>query len=694
MHKKLISLFVLIIISVSIPGFSQIGYSPKIDSLINLITTQSVTFLERQLTGDTSTVIGGSPYTIATRYYNSASNTKAAQFIFERFQEYGYSPRYQVNSSTSTNVIAVKTGTKYPNQYFVIGAHYDNMPSGSITPGADDNASGSVAVMEAARILSNFPTEYSIIFVTFDAEEMGLYGSKAFVDTAYYKGDSIVCNLNFDMIAYDSNSDGTNWVVTNTASESFANDYISTMRTYVPALNPVKTIDLTANSDHASFWTRNYKAFMNIENEDDFTPYYHTVNDKFNTLNLPFFRNIVRTAVAALTSFSKDMKMDFYHTQLNSGNVTTTRTASVVIKSKNGVASGANAPRLYYKINGGSYNVVNFHYSNLDTFKFNIPGQPIGTTVNYYFAAQDLAGNYICTYPAGGRGINPPGTQAPSVTFGYSVETVNYACVGTGTTAVEYPFYTYWHDSRTQMLYTASELATAGGTAGLVKRIGFDVTTVSALQMNGYTVKMQNTNLTSLSGWVSSGFTTTFSGSYTVPGTGMQYLEMNPTFSWDGTSNVLIEICFDNATYTTSSKVNGTTASGMIYHHHLDNSTGCTMTGSTSSTVRPNICIVIQSPTGVVNNTENQPIEYSLSQNYPNPFNPVTKINFAIPKTGFVSLKVYNMLGKEISTLVSDVKNAGYYSVDFDATELSTGVYYYKIESQGFMDVKKMLLIK
>ena len=86
--------------------------------------------------------------------------------------------------------------------------------------------------------------------------------------------------------------------------------------------------------------------------------------------------------------------------------------------------------------------------------------------------------------------------------------------------------------------------------------------------------------------------------------------------------------------------------------------------------------------------------DYQLSQNYPNPFNPVTKINFSIPKTGFVSLVVYDMLGKEVAVLVDKVMNNGSYSVNFNASALSSGIYFYKISVNDFMDVKKMMLIK
>ena len=101
----------------------------------------------------------------------------------------------------------------------------------------------------------------------------------------------------------------------------------------------------------------------------------------------------------------------------------------------------------------------------------------------------------------------------------------------------------------------------------------------------------------------------------------------------------------------------------------------------------------ISGPTGIGNNTT-IPLVYSLSQNYPNPFNPVTQIKFAIPKQGFVTVKVYDLLGREITRLVNDVKLPGEYSVDFDGTNIASGVYFYKLDVNGFSDVKKMLLIK
>ncbi|MBS1492799.1 MAG: T9SS type A sorting domain-containing protein [Bacteroidetes bacterium] len=95
-----------------------------------------------------------------------------------------------------------------------------------------------------------------------------------------------------------------------------------------------------------------------------------------------------------------------------------------------------------------------------------------------------------------------------------------------------------------------------------------------------------------------------------------------------------------------------------------------------------------------VNQISEVAAKYNLKQNYPNPFNPSTKIQYAIAKSGFVSLKVYDMTGKVVADLVNNNQTVGSYEVSFNAASLASGVYYYKIESEGFAETKKMLLIK
>jgi hypothetical protein len=86
--------------------------------------------------------------------------------------------------------------------------------------------------------------------------------------------------------------------------------------------------------------------------------------------------------------------------------------------------------------------------------------------------------------------------------------------------------------------------------------------------------------------------------------------------------------------------------------------------------------------------------KFVMNQNYPNPFNPSTKINYELRTAGFVSLKVYNVMGKEMVNLVNEIQKAGSYEVTFDGANLPSGVYYYRIETNGFTEVKKMSLVK
>lgn len=102
----------------------------------------------------------------------------------------------------------------------------------------------------------------------------------------------------------------------------------------------------------------------------------------------------------------------------------------------------------------------------------------------------------------------------------------------------------------------------------------------------------------------------------------------------------------------------------------------------------------VQAPMTVKQINSSHPEKYALNQNYPNPFNPTTIINFSIPKQGFVSLKVYDILGKEAMTLINEQRQGGNYEVEFKANNLPSGIYFYRLVSGEFNDVKRMVLLK
>ena len=95
-----------------------------------------------------------------------------------------------------------------------------------------------------------------------------------------------------------------------------------------------------------------------------------------------------------------------------------------------------------------------------------------------------------------------------------------------------------------------------------------------------------------------------------------------------------------------------------------------------------------------INSNKILPNQFALFQNYPNPFNPSTIISYEIPKHSFVTLKIFDILGREIATLVNEEKQIGKYSLKFDASNLSSGIYFYRITAGNFSSVKKMILIK
>jgi len=107
-----------------------------------------------------------------------------------------------------------------------------------------------------------------------------------------------------------------------------------------------------------------------------------------------------------------------------------------------------------------------------------------------------------------------------------------------------------------------------------------------------------------------------------------------------------------------------------------------------------NVIVLEAKKLTAVEKTSALPENYSLKQNYPNPFNPTTQIEFSVPKSLHVTLKVYNMLGQEVACLVNETKDAGNYIATFNSSNLPTGTYYYKINAGDFSEVKKMLLMK
>lgn len=172
-----------------------------------------------------------------------------------------------------------------------------------------------------------------------------------------------------------------------------------------------------------------------------------------------------------------------------------------------------------------------------------------------------------------------------------TVVITNTKTVGTGASTAGYPYFTYYMGSRTQMLYLASEITAAGGSAGNITGIGFSVQSASTQVMQNFTLKIGETTATSLTGWVTAGMNTVYAANYNVSGTGWRDIVLTIPFTWNGTSNLIVEICFgSNGSYTTSSNVYGTGLANRVWHYHADNYAGCTGTATgTVQAILPNL---------------------------------------------------------------------------------------------------------
>jgi len=232
----------------------------------------------------------------------------AGRGIKDAFESWGYTDIHVqfYTSGWSPNIIAIKPGSLYPKEYVLIGAHYDSL---SIlwpwsAPGADDNASGTATVLEAARVMAGFNFERSLLFATFSGEELGLFGSNAVASYASSHGMDIRAVLNVDMDGYvDPGAVGDLDVIANTASSWIYDVVHLAAETYVPGLATVPQSGFSSGgSDHQSFWRKGYEAVWLFEDVTNYSPHIHTSRDTVgNSFNNPAFAaDCTRTAVAAL----------------------------------------------------------------------------------------------------------------------------------------------------------------------------------------------------------------------------------------------------------------------------------------------------------------------------------------------------------------------------------------------------------
>jgi len=303
--RKLIT-FIFCLLSVL---YSQ-TVSPSIPELIDQVNIDNLIRHVRILSGEESVRINRVNTIITSRQLGHPDHDMAAEYLKATFKEYGYSPveqQFYRGTGEICNLLAAHPGKQYPNQKYILCAHYDsiNLFPNQPAPGADDNASGIAAILEAARILKNIETDYTIVFALWDAEEKGLWGSEYYAFNAARDNDTIQGVINLDMIAYDPDDKQLFSINTDDYANSIdlGNSIYSISNTYIDSLQPIIYNPGSTQSDHRKFWEHGYSAIFIGEAFRDGAdyPYNHYSTDTIDKFNIKFFHNMSKIALATIT---------------------------------------------------------------------------------------------------------------------------------------------------------------------------------------------------------------------------------------------------------------------------------------------------------------------------------------------------------------------------------------------------------
>lgn len=286
----------------SLIGFSQ-TYNPAVENIIIDVNIDSLVFYLRNLSGEDSVFVNGEKTRIEHRVSNWDNNL-AADYLKQTLEGFELTVTEQTYSESGTNIYAIQEGAIFPDEYYMICAHYDAVDYYC----ADDNGSGSAGVLEAARIFSKLQFEYSIIYALWDEEEIGLIGSNYYATEAATNGDIIHGVINMDMISWDGDEDMAAEIHSSNLANSndLANYIMDINELYGLEINPSIQLPGTTASDHSRFWNNGYPAVLMIEEYfgGDFNPYYHSEEDRIAILNMPYFHEMAKLSLGALASLA------------------------------------------------------------------------------------------------------------------------------------------------------------------------------------------------------------------------------------------------------------------------------------------------------------------------------------------------------------------------------------------------------
>jgi len=245
-----------------------------------------------------------------TRYTYAEGFVQSAEWTRDEFKSMGLDAKlveYNDYSKNQYNIVAQKNLGKYDGKFYIVCGHIDSTSEKNKihAPGADDNGSGSAAVLEAALLLSKLPNSEKIRFVLFGGEEVGLKGSKAYVKQLEKSGElkNVLGVVNLDMIGFDKKGQISGLIET----KRFSDDFINNFKTVSDKIGKLE-LSTSYNpwgSDHVPFLNKNIPCFLFIETEYGANPNYHRTTDTFKYVNMELVTGITRVVVETLATLIK-----------------------------------------------------------------------------------------------------------------------------------------------------------------------------------------------------------------------------------------------------------------------------------------------------------------------------------------------------------------------------------------------------
>jgi len=281
----------------------------QVQSMLDQVSQEKIRSYMADLSGAQEVSIDSQPYTMETRHALSGEPAaKAARYLFEFYNDLGLEVnqhQFPFSGQTLSNIVAQKEGSIFPERIYLITSHYDDVPVLGPAPGADDNGSGTTAVMVAAEILSQYDFGCTLRFVNFGAEEYGMIGSQHYAQDAYCSGEEISSVINLDMIAWNTPGSPKEMDLHAVSSIPGSVDLATAFQDLVSEFNldlvPEMANPVTSRSDHASFWNYNYPAILVSEDFEDFNPHYHSVDDDLESLqDFDYFTEMVKASIGTL----------------------------------------------------------------------------------------------------------------------------------------------------------------------------------------------------------------------------------------------------------------------------------------------------------------------------------------------------------------------------------------------------------